>query len=93
MKELFVYCCLVLGIQTIGFGQEKVWKNTEEILAEVDALKQQIVQPIFADRDFKITAYGAVGDGQTKNTEALKKQLKAARLPVGVGYWCRRVSF
>ncbi|TWD75182.1 pectate lyase-like protein [Kribbella amoyensis] len=41
------------------------WDDVDRILATVRP-------PVFADRDFPITAYGAVGDGRTPATEAIR---------------------
>jgi polygalacturonase len=47
------------------------WEQVDEILSNISA-------PQFPDRDFKITDYGAVGDGQTDCTEAFKKAISVA---------------
>jgi len=47
------------------------WEQVDEILSKISA-------PQFPDRDFNITDYGAVGDGQTDCTEAFKKAISAA---------------
>lgn len=44
---------------------------------EVDAILAQIVPPTFPDKDFNITAFGAVGDGNTDNSEAIRKAIEA----------------
>ncbi|MBY7142300.1 glycoside hydrolase family 28 protein [Virgibacillus sp. NKC19-3] len=37
-----------------------------------------VTKPTIPDRDFNIEDYGAVGDGETKNTEAFEKTIEAA---------------
>jgi len=48
------------------------WEQVSEIQSKINA-------PKFPDRDFKITDYGAVGDGQTDCTEAFKKAIADAQ--------------
>lgn len=43
----------------------------------VPGILARIVPPTFADRDFPITAHGAVGDGRTDNTAAFRAAIQA----------------
>ncbi|UCG57698.1 MAG: glycoside hydrolase family 28 protein [Phycisphaerales bacterium] len=64
-----LFClCLILGpISQVNAG----WEQVHEILSRIDP-------PEFPSRDFKITDYGAVGDGETDCTEAFEKAISAA---------------
>ena len=53
------------------------WTNVEEPLAELERVRRLIDPPEFPDRDFLVTDYGAVGDGNTLNTEAFKAAIEA----------------
>src|SRR5690606_30995173 len=44
---------------------------------EIDQLKKLIVAPKFKNKDYVITDFGAVGDGRTKNTAAIKQAIEA----------------
>lgn len=48
----------------------EAWENVSAILAEIKA-------PVFPDRDFLITDYGAVGDGSQDNTQAFQEAIAA----------------
>jgi len=54
------------------------WKEADTILARIQA-------PTFADRDFVITAkeFGAIADGKTPATEAIRKAIDAANAAGG----------
>ncbi|OQP59535.1 glycoside hydrolase [Niastella vici] len=54
-----------------------VWTSSSQPLNEIEQLRRQFSIPVFNNRDFVITAFGANGDGITKNTEAFRKAIEA----------------
>jgi polygalacturonase len=70
-KILPVLICFIL---LAGSASEAIagWEQVDEILGRIKA-------PQFPNRDFNITDYGAVGDGQTDCTEAFRKAISAAQ--------------
>ena len=43
----------------------------------------QLQRPVFPDRSFNLTNYGAVGNGTTKNTEAFRRAITACNAAGG----------
>lgn len=78
-KKNFVILALVTGLLTPSFIKAQSsgmnWKSSAEPLKEMELLRMQIKAPAFPHKDFLVTAYGAVGDGKTLNTEAFKKAI------------------
>src|SRR5499433_2145188 len=51
--------------------------------SQVQAILGRIKAPTFPDREFKITDYGAIADGKTDNTEAIRKAIAACNAAGG----------
>src|SRR5262245_50041308 len=51
--------------------------------SRVDAITKRIVAPRFPARDFDITKFGAVGDGNASCTDAMRKAIAACRAAGG----------
>ncbi len=75
----FPALCLLFGF-TVACGPttlaEAGWDQVPSILS-------QIIPPIFPDRDFMITDYGAVGDGRSDCSEAIRKAIAACHAAGG----------
>ena len=67
--SLLLVCLILLAgpVGTVNAG----WEQVPKILSRIKA-------PTFPDRDFNITDYGAVSDGNTNCSEAFKKAISAA---------------
>jgi hypothetical protein len=52
------------------YGEEGEWRQMPEILS-------RIIPPVFPDRDFIITNYGAIADGKTDCTAAIGRAIAA----------------
>jgi len=70
IKVLLVLFCLSLLAGSVRQAHAG-WEQISGILSRIDS-------PQFPNRDFNITDYGAVDDGQTDCTEAFKKAISAA---------------
>ncbi|MEO7984530.1 MAG: glycoside hydrolase family 28 protein [Bacteroidota bacterium] len=76
-KKVYPIAMLVLTLITPAFVQAQAWKSSSEPLKEMEKLRKEIKAPSFPNKEFPITAYGAVGDGKTLNTAAFKKAIEA----------------
>jgi len=53
------------------------WTYADSAWATVPIILKNITPPIFPDRNYPITKYGAIGDGMTNNTNAFEKAISA----------------
>lgn len=67
---------LLLIISSCATSEKTAWTSTEQPLKEMERIRALIKPPVFKDKDYDITAYGAVGDGVTLNTEAFRKAIE-----------------
>ena len=65
-----------LGKNTSGNAEKDPWSQVPEIL-------RRISPPVFPDRDFEISRFGAAGDNQTDCTEAFQKAIAACHTAGG----------
>jgi len=70
MKKLSCLLLAVLAVSPLSRAAAPEWQTVPGILA-------RIVAPQFPARDFDITKFGAVGDGQTDCTAAITKAIDA----------------
>jgi len=63
-----IQSCTTTNTTTTTLSDGKGWEQVSKIL-------EQIKAPIFPDKDFPVTDFGAVGDGSTECTEAFKKAI------------------
>ncbi|MDT0649539.1 glycoside hydrolase family 28 protein [Autumnicola edwardsiae] len=68
LKKIFLVFLISSCVHLYGQNQEEYWKKAEEIV-------KGIHEPEIPDRIFSITEFGAVADGSTMNTEAIKKAI------------------
>ncbi|RXK86786.1 glycoside hydrolase family 28 protein [Filimonas effusa] len=82
-RKCFSACLLFvavgMGLTTSSTAQEtaKVWKSVQEPLKEMEQVRQLIKAPVFKDKDYVVTDFGAKGDKRTMNTDAFKKAIEA----------------
>ena len=75
-----VFFCIFISVG----GQEPLNAQSANTgWAQVPAILSRIKAPTFPNRDFKITDYGAVADGKTDNTEAIRKAIAACNAAGG----------
>ncbi len=95
-RTLWIYLLLnsaVVIIFSLLFYAKPALSQTTMGWQQLPALLARIKAPTFPNRDFKITDFGALGDGKTDNTEAIRKAVDAAnkakggRVVVPAGVW------
>ncbi len=72
---LLLFVLSVLSFQS-GFSQADRIKNLEYYVKNAPFQMPDIQEPEFPDRTFNITDYGAVGDGQMLNTQAMQHTIE-----------------
>jgi polygalacturonase len=70
---------LLTGGTALGNVVPSLWSNysADDAWGQVPAILQRIKPPVFPQRDFDITRFGAVGDGKTDCTEAFRRAINA----------------
>ncbi|HMV49543.1 MAG TPA: glycoside hydrolase family 28 protein [Blastocatellia bacterium] len=71
---LLVFCG---ALSSFGNGVSHSQTSKSVGWAQVPAILARIKAPTFPNRDFDITKFGAVADGKTENTEAIRKAIDA----------------
>src|SRR4051812_38905075 len=86
-KFFFLLACIGAFVQT------NAQKTLNDYIKSAPFAMPQVTVPTFAQKDFKITDFGAVGDGHTLNTDAFSKTIAACskagggRVVVPAGSW------
>ncbi len=89
MKKNLLIAALLL-ISNIAISQDK---NIAYYRDKAPFPLPEVKAPVFQDKDFLLTAYGAIGDGQSLCTEAFEKAITACnqagggRVVVPAGLW------
>lgn len=75
----YLFALAMLAVAAVGCTSKANQQAAaeENPWGELENIREQIKAPAFPDRDFLITAYGAVEGGKVKSTEAFKKAIQA----------------
>jgi polygalacturonase len=66
-----------LSLASCRTTSKTMQSDTNDPWSQVPAILKQIKQPTFRNKDYPITSYGAVADGKTDCTEAIRKAIEA----------------
>lgn len=80
MKTWIILASVFIGLGSFCCSEPM---TAEQGWAMLPGILERIVPPVFADRDFPVTKYGAAGDGNKDCTEAFKKAIDACSLAGG----------
>ena len=89
MKKIIYAVCL-LACSLSAFAQPK---DLDYYYKQAPFAMPRVKEPVFADKSFSITSYGAVSDGQTLNTQAFAQAIAACnkagggKVVVPAGLW------
>lgn len=72
---LLSLCLTLLAFSCKEKAEEKKEDTTPDHFEAADAIIKSIIVPQFPDKTFDITDFGAVSDGTTNNSEAIKKAI------------------
>lgn len=76
MKSKLLFICIVIGLTNIVFPQKgNSSNNFKNLFKNLPFEMKTLTPPKFPNKNFIIKNYGAIGDGQTINTEAFKKAI------------------
>lgn len=64
-------------IVSVGFTACQGQSQQRDYWSEASVIEKRIVAPSFPDKDFPVTAYGAVGDGRQDCSDAIAKAITA----------------
>jgi polygalacturonase len=81
--KLSVFLLLILAWTFKSCGINQGSTSSQDPWDQVDEILSKIIAPEFPDRDFLITDYGAVADGTTKNTVAIRRAIEACNAAGG----------
>ncbi len=73
--NLLIFLFGILGVQT-GFSQTSQGKSLEYYIHNAPFPMQNIPEPQIPGRTFKITDYGAIGNGEVINTQAIQHTIE-----------------
>lgn len=82
IKKSIIYsilsCCLLMVFSCNNTTSERSSTVEEvDVWVKVDTILQQINAPVFPDKDFLVTDFGAIGDSLTDCSEAFKEAIAA----------------
>lgn len=79
--SLVVLSIFLLAVTTKE--EPKAWTSSSQPLKEMARIRKLIKAPVFKNKDYNITDFGAKANGGTKNTAAFKKAIEACNAAGG----------
>jgi polygalacturonase len=77
LQLLLTTCVWLMAIVMTACNTHTSSADEKVSWAGMERIMQEIVAPVFPDNVFDITAFGAIGDGQTKSTAAIQAAILA----------------